>query len=88
MIKIDNKQEDTMGSEVIAGKKYRHFKGNLYLVLSIATHTESEECLVIYQALYGDETVYARPYDRFFERIDPEKYPEATQEYRFELVEE
>ena len=70
------------------GKKYRHFKGNLYEVLAIAIHTETEESLVIYQALYGDGNVYARPYQMFLEQIDPIKYPNVSQKYRFELISE
>ena len=43
------------------GDLVMHFKGKQYQILQFATHTETNECLVIYQALYGDYGIYARP---------------------------
>jgi len=70
--------------EIEIGKIYRHFKGNLYLVLDLAEHTETGEKMVVYKALYENLKVYCRPLDMFLSKVDNQKYPNATQTYRFE----
>ena len=49
--------------------RYRHFKGNLYEVIDIAHHSETQEPMVIYRALYGDHGLWLRPLAMFLETI-------------------
>ena len=74
-------------NNILPGQKYRHFKGNEYEVVCIARHTESEEDLVIYRSLKNPDAVYARPVEMFTSRVDRSQYPDADQEFRFELAE-
>ena len=48
---------------------YRHYKGNLYEVLMTAQHSETEEWMVVYRALYGEKGTWVRPYDMFVENV-------------------
>ena len=49
---------------------YRHYKGNMYEVFMTAQHSETEEWMVVYKALYGDEGMWVRPYAMFIEKIE------------------
>lgn len=64
--------------------KYRHFKGNLYEVVCVATHSETLESMVVYRALYGDGGVWVRPASMWNETV--EHKGETVR--RFTLVEE
>ena len=67
------------------GEIYRHFKGNLYEIIIIARDSETLEEKVVYKEADGD-AAYVRSLPMFVSLVDKEKYPSATQEFRFELV--
>ncbi len=49
---------------------YEHYKGNRYEVIDTLRHSETEELMVLYRALYGDEGLWARPYTMFFQEVE------------------
>lgn len=67
------------------GEKYRHFKGFIITVLTIAKNTETMEEMVVYE---HDNEIWVRPMEMFLSKVDKEKYPDVQQEYRFERIEE
>ena len=73
--------------EVQIGRVYRHFKGDYYVAEAAAHDSETGEAVVIYRKLYGDGGLWVRPTAMFLEPVDKKKYPDAKQEYRFELQE-
>lgn len=49
--------------------RYQHYKGQFYAVIDVAHHSETQEPLVLYRALYGARGLWVRPYSMFFENI-------------------
>ena len=68
---------------IVPGQTWRHFKGGLVKIVTVANHSESAEPLVIYKCESG---TYARPLDMFLSEVDHDRYPDIKQRYRFELV--
>lgn len=64
---------------------YRHFKGDYYLVVDIASDSETKGLMVVYRQLYGEGKLWVRPLDMFLSEVDHKKYPDVKQKYRFEL---
>lgn len=82
-----------MERDIIVGKIYRHISGNYYRVMCIAKDSENfdgvdSRQLVIYESLGADRNFWVRPYNLFNEKVDKKSNPDATQEYRFELVDD
>ncbi len=51
---------------------YQHYKGNMYEVYMTARHSETEEWMVVYKALYGEQGMWVRPYEMFVEQVEVE----------------
>lgn len=73
--------------ELKLNRVYRHYKGDEYLVLDVAKHSETGEELVVYRALYGEGRLWARPLAMFFDELEEEKVSKYGQRRRFQLVE-
>lgn len=64
--------------------RYRHYKGNDYEVVGVAKHSETEEEVVVYRALYGERGLWVRPLAMFLETVVVEGRPQP----RFQFVAE
>lgn len=54
---------------MISTRIYRHYKGNLYAIEGIATHSETEEKMVVYRPQYGERELWVRPLNMFSEEV-------------------
>lgn len=70
--------------EKMVGKRYRHFKGGIYIVTDIAVHSETEGLMVVYKSFNESTLTWVRPLEMFMSEVDKEKYPDVKQEMRFE----
>lgn len=72
---------------VKAGQTYKHFKGTIHKIVCIAKDSETQEEIVVYTH-ESDGEIWTRPLKMFLSEVDHQKYPDVTQKYRFELVED
>lgn len=63
---------------------YRHYKGNTYEVIGVASHSETLEPMVVYRALYGEHGLWVRPASMWNEEIEAN----GEKVKRFELIDE
>ncbi len=80
------RERNKMREEPKEFQVYKHFRGTYYQVLAIAKHTETNERLVVYRALYAPQKVYARPIEMFMSEVNHKLYPDVKKKYRFELI--
>ena len=86
---LQRQRESALDRTISAGDIFRHFKGGLYEIVCVALNTETSEDMVIYKSISPNNPrcefgkIYARPKSMFLSVTDFNKYPEATQIYRF-----
>lgn len=72
--------------EKMVGKRFRHFKGVVYIVTDIGVHSENENLVVIYKSFNDPTLTWVRPLAMFLSEVDGEKYPDVKQKMRFEQL--
>ena len=70
----------------MSGNRYRHFKGNIYVVNHVGINTRDLTLVVVYHEQYRPFITWCRPLEEFLSPVDHEKYPDIKQQYRFEKL--
>lgn len=85
---IDNQSYKFITIEEDSSKAtlFRHFKGKMYKIYTIAKDSETLEDIVVYQQQYDSFKYFVRPCKMFFSNVDHTKYPEVKQQKRFMIV--
>lgn len=88
IIREDNSELEftTMFEDENKASIFKHFKGNIYKVVTIAKECENLQDMVVYQGQYEDNPCWIREKEDFFGLLDKEKYPNIDQQYRFEKI--
>lgn len=87
-VRMNNQKLAKEYREKLVGKKFKHFKGNIYKVIEVGIHSEDAGCMVIYHTDSDESLVWVRPLEMFLSEVDKNKYPDVEQKYRFELISE
>ena len=85
-IRMKNQEVAKEYRNELVGKRFKHFKGNIYKVIEVGIHSENAGCMVIYVSENNESLVWVRPLEMFTSEVDHIKYPEVTQKYRFECL--
>jgi hypothetical protein len=75
---VQHFKREMLSEEEKAANKY------LYVIVGVATHSETREPMMVYRPLYDDGGMYVRPLEMFLSEVDHVKYPDVKQKYRFE----
>lgn len=84
--RMASQQTANFYKESMVGKRYRHFKGGIYIVTEIAVHSETAGIMVVYKSFDDPTLTWVRPLNMFISEVDKEKYPDVKQEMRFEQL--
>lgn len=81
--KLNQLNNGEMADKIKERTVYKHYKGKFYFVLEVAKHTETNESLVVYRAMYGDKELWIRPLEMFLSKVEDDADNPTGQEYRF-----
>ena len=84
IVEVETKAQDY--NREMVGIRYRHFKGNVYVVDHVGIDTRDLALVVVYHEQYHPFLIWCRPLEEFLFPVDYEKYPDVHQKYQFEKI--